>query len=181
MAINKILKLALFIFISSNSLAQRKKEVVLENEFTLRLPKKYSVLEANDSLQSIQASFQYLIAIGKDSVRVFISDDLYIQATLHIRQDILSMANIDSFNIKSNDIQELQEVRNIKILKKNNKLIIIDFGPINVKGDRPIEYYCHDFTTRKTLVINSSSSPIHWDENLSKISRRMTRKIAKSI
>ncbi|MFT6921992.1 MAG: AAA+ ATPase superfamily predicted ATPase [Crocinitomicaceae bacterium] len=97
MAINKILKLALFIFISSNSLAQRKKEVVLE------------------------------------------------------------------------------------ILKKNNKLIIIDFGPINVKGDRPIEYYCHDFTTRETLVINSSSSPIHWDENLSKISRKMTRKIAKSI
>jgi hypothetical protein len=77
--------------------------------------------------------------------------------------------------------QDLQEGRNIKIIKKNNKLIIIDFGPIKLKGNRPIEYYCHDFTTRKTLVINSSSSPIHWDENRSKISKRMTRKIAKSI
>jgi hypothetical protein len=77
--------------------------------------------------------------------------------------------------------QDLQEGRNIKIIKKNNKLIIIDFGPIKLKGNRPIEYYCHDFTTRKKLVINGSSSPIHWDENRSKISKRMTRKIAKSI
>jgi AAA+ ATPase superfamily predicted ATPase len=181
MAIDKILKLSLFILIASNSFAQCKHEVVLENEFTLRLPKKYSVIKANDSLQSIQESFIGMIVNGKDTARVFISDDLYIQATLHIRQDILSIDIIDSFNIKSNDILELQEVRNIKLLKKGNKLIIIDFGPKNLKGNRPIEYYCYDFTTQKTLVINSSSSPIYWDENLSKISRRMTRKIAKSI
>ena len=117
MAIDKILKLSLFIFIASNSLAQCEKEVVLENEFTLRLPKQCSVIKANDSLQSIQESFIGMIVYGKDTARVFISNDLYIQTTLHIRQDILSMDTIDSFNIKSNDILELQEVRNIKILK----------------------------------------------------------------
>jgi hypothetical protein len=144
------------------------------------VPKSYSHF-FSDSLKEELALFEFGIISQEDTVLVFIDDELYIQAILHMSQDILSMDSISQFNSNSDDIKEIKETRDLRILKKKNKLIIIDFGPKNFKGDRPIELYCRDFKTKKTLVINSSSSVTQWDDNLQRVARKMTRKIAKSI
>jgi len=177
---NKITAL-IFLFLAHPSFAQCKKQVSIENSFELQLPKAFEIIKASDSLQNIQSSFQGSIICKKDTVLAFVADDLYIQALLHIKQDVYSMDSIGAFDCDATDIQELKKDRRITCKKKGTRLIIIDCGPRNGKTkEQAIEFYCHDFSTGKTLVINSSSSLIHWNDHLQTVSRKMRKGIVVS-
>lgn len=150
--------------------------------FEVDLPKKYTVYEPSDSIQN-DSSFKAIIKYDEDSVLVFEDDEVYIQFVLAIRQDIFLLNSPKEFNQEEISIQLLLEDRDIRFTTTENLLVIADFGPkTSTNTSRNyIEIFCYDFSFKRTLVINSSSSATVWVGNFQEVSSKFTRKLFKAV
>ena len=150
--------------------------------FEVDLPKKYTVYEPSDSIQN-DSSFKAIIKYDEDSVLVFEDDEVYIQFALAIRQDIFLLNSPKEFNQEEISIQLLLEDRDIRFTTTENLLVIADFGPkTSTNTSRNyIEIFCYDFSIKRTLVINSSSSATVWVGNFQEVSSKFTRKLFKAV
>ena len=177
-----VVLLNVMLFCSLNLMAQSGSQVVLKGNFALSVINNTELTLATDLEKSIESSFQISINKNKDTVLLFIGDELYTQALLEMKQDIFSMKSINEFNTESKDILKLQGIRDLRIKKKGSQLFIADFGPkkSEMKGV-PLEIFCFDFVSRKTMIINSSNSLTEWNVNLQTIRKRTARKIFKSL
>jgi hypothetical protein len=150
--------------------------------FELNFPKKYMIYEPSDSIQN-NMSFKAIIKYNEDSVLVFEDEKLFTQFVLAIRQDIFSLNSPEEFNQKEMGIQLLLEDRDVQFVTTDKRLIIADFGPKTATNPSRnyIEIFCYDFSIKRTLVINSSSSDVEWVGNFQEISRKFTRKLFKAV
>ncbi len=167
--------------IANHSFAQCNKTVTLGESFDIKLPKKMTFKPHADSTSSAMEYFLGYIQYKNDSVRVFEAKELYIQATLAINQEIFDLTSADQFQPDSETIKELQEIRNVSFIVKEDYLIVIDLGPKSAKGSVPIEVFCYDFVSRRSLVINSSSTVDDWNKNLQLISSKFASKLSQSL
>ncbi len=161
---------------STSLFSQSRGKTKLGDHFELKLPKKFEFVEQYEG-----DYFKGLISWKGDTVRAFESDELFIQAILHIDQEVFELKSAEEFNTESEPILELKESRNVSFITVKNRLIVSDFGPKSLKGEVPVEIFCYDYDTKRSLVINSSSTIGNWNKNLELVKKKFARKLCKAV
>lgn len=181
--IKSFLSLSCILLGAAFTFGQCKPQIEINSTFSLNLTRGGTFVVPSAPLRSIQPEYEGAFVFQTDTVLVFSGDELYTQAVLEIKQDIFALNNPAEFDEMSTSFQLLKESRSIEIKKTENKLIIIDCGPKTEQKNTeiPLELFCFDFKSKKTLIINSSSQVIEWDTHLAQISQKSAKKIVRML